>query len=134
MNKYVFTLLALSLLLSACSIFESEHDSERIEGRWEWVQSTGGILGHTITPQTPGYSTRELRFFPGSQFDEYRADTLFQSGYYSFQYGKEGFELRFGLHREAYPETKDAEFDSGDRLILRDRCADCYTSTWRRAD
>lgn len=52
-------------------------------GSWQWVSSVGGIAGHTITPETEGYSLTMML----TETDVYqlcRRDSLTVSGAYSY--------------------------------------------------
>jgi hypothetical protein len=102
-----------------------------LAGEWEWLKSTGGFGGLTVTPDSARYSSREIHFSVDDEFSFYRADTLVLAGQYSLtrESGKTIVKYSTG---DVPPLTDQwVERIKNDTLILTDRCADCYTSTYK---
>ena len=51
-------LTAALLTLAACYSSGPTGLAEGLEGRWVWVESSGGIAGWTLTPESEGYDVR----------------------------------------------------------------------------
>lgn len=95
---------------------------QSIIGEWEWVESSGGIAGVTLIPETVGY-TKTYDFNSDSTLSVYRNDTLVN---------KSGFHLKDDtLDIDGENIRQVVEFKT-DRLILRDLCVDCFTNTYER--
>lgn len=61
-KKTLLFISLMSLALLACDkekyCAEECYTAIGINGEWIWVESTGGLAGHTITPATEGFSQR----------------------------------------------------------------------------
>lgn len=126
------SLLAAALLLCAsCASFTSERQN-RIVGSWRWVYSVGGFVGHKISPAMEGYSERRLRIWPDYTFERYRADTLSASGRLTLERKDDGTIIHYNTDDDGWWTNQWVEFDDRGRLILRDRCVDCYTNVHER--
>jgi hypothetical protein len=53
-------------------------------GSWNWVNSSGGIMGETRTPGTVGYRIR-IVFKQDGTYEEYRSDTLYLMTQYTIK-------------------------------------------------
>src|SRR6218665_944307 len=49
--------------------------TDKLYGKWKWVQSTGGFAGRTITPQSEGYRS-SVEFKRNNTAAFYRNDSL----------------------------------------------------------
>jgi hypothetical protein len=111
----------------------SESDLSKLEGKWEWISSTGGFMGHTITPDSAGYDKQRLEFYWDDEFLFYRADTLYTQGRYSFERLRDNqLQLSYTVENDKSQPTQIVEFTDGDTLIMIDQCTDCYTHTYAR--
>ena len=121
MRKYCIPVLLLAFLISACCDDDPSANGVHILGNWDWIQSTGGFTGHTITPQTEGY-TKSLRI-TNVTFSEYQGDSLiFESRYVYLK------DTLFGEPEYIDFETGGAlgvEFTEG-KMKLIEFCSDCY--------
>ncbi|GEM_PF-1414589 len=103
---------------------------ERLAGGWEWVQSVGGIAGHTITPESAGY-TKTVYFQSDLAYREYRNDTLFLSADFWLYQEMHGEDLVTILQISGFePAQIVAVTDT--TLDLIDDCIDCYSHRYRR--
>lgn len=92
-----------------------------------WIQSSGGLGGWTITPQSEGYT--KLLQITNTTFSEYMGDSLIFESHYLYLY-----DTLYGL-----PEY--LEFESGgaigvdfsnNRLELIEFCFDCYVHQYEK--
>lgn len=128
-------LVFLSFVLGSCSLFGLDH-KPRLVGSWQWIRSTGGIGGQTVTPETPGYSSKLLRFEEETAA-LFRADTLVWRVRYSVEEKDDQPMVVYYLEdEEAFLPAEYLRFKgaSKDTLVLRENCFDCYTQTYRRVD
>src|SRR5690606_9188015 len=47
--------LGTLMLLTACGNDPAEPEASPVAGMWAWVESSGGIQGQTLTPDSEGY-------------------------------------------------------------------------------
>lgn len=132
MKLSAITYLTLLLTITSCSIVDTDSNQSTIVGQWEWIKSTGGFAGHTITPDSTGYSEQFLNYSINNEFSFFRADTLVVSGKYFLD--KENGEtiVKYSPENDRFFPNQWIERNRNDTLILRDTCADCYTSTYIR--
>ena len=79
--SFVFVFFLVIIILTSCT--ESDEDSvESIVGSWTWIQSTGGIAGWTLTPDSTGES-RRLVFEANSEVTFYTNEDVSLSSTYS---------------------------------------------------
>lgn len=133
----VTLLIAVAGIVAACDVFSSTPQEARLIGTWQWVSSTGGIGGWTITPDSSGYSPRRRVYFPDGRYQIFHADTVFVWGHYSVEHTDERTLVTYDLDEDApdgFFADQYVQFPKDERLVLIDRCADCYTSVYRRVD
>ena len=112
---------------------------EKLFGSWNWVQSSGGFAGQTITPATDGYSqTVEfkkngiyIRYKNGKRTDKMQftlteGSSIYTIGLaYLIKYKNTGPIDKNNTHT-----IQSVTFGGQDTLFLRDECYDCYTSIY----
>src|SRR5687768_11235483 len=78
-------LIAFVFLSSTCKKAMQVPDPElkKIFGKWEWVSTTGGIAGMTITPLSAGHTIR-LEFKSDGTYLIYENDSLVNTTRFSF--------------------------------------------------
>ena len=82
MKKILFVLL----ILLQCVGINRKSEKLNIElliGKWQWVESIGGIGGLHHTPESQGYS-KTIEFTESSEYFEYKNDSLEILGCYSY--------------------------------------------------
>lgn len=126
-NIIVYFILIITI--TSCSLLGSDSNKSKIVGQWGWVKSTGGFVGHTITPDSAGYSKQQLHYGPDHEFSFFRADTLVVSGIYELQRENGHIVVKYD---KSYPPSQRIEFGGSDTLILIDECADCSIHTYKR--
>ena len=52
--------LILALALAACRSAGTDPGEQMVSGDYEWIGSTGGIAGRTMTPASEGYGVRSV--------------------------------------------------------------------------
>lgn len=64
MKRILLFISVAAVILPACAQSLPSRDEiiQKLVGQWDWVSSTGGIAGLTITPQTEGYTVQEIFF------------------------------------------------------------------------
>jgi hypothetical protein len=124
--------IAMIFLFSACSILDGDSPFTEIQGKWDWVRSTGGVTGQTVTPDSAGYSHQQLLFTWDEEFVFYQDDTVNTQGIYSLERMEDKVYLSYNpTSGSTWPE-QTVEFVEGDTLVLMDQCTDCYTHTYVR--
>ncbi|MGA3286877.1 MAG: hypothetical protein ABSD46_05600 [Bacteroidota bacterium] len=136
-SMFAIFVVTVSLFLIGCSKKSSltqasstdlQSDSTYI-GSWNWIKSSGGFTGGTMTPSTVGYTIR-IVLKQDSTFESYHKDTLYAT-------------TRFTIYRENsidvihYADSirfmpKFIILIGRDTLDLVDQCADCYNSLYVR--
>lgn len=118
------------LMMLGCGTVTGPDLDARIAGQWEWVESTGGIAGMTLTPASTG-ETRELRF-DRERVESYRNDTLVVSQRYTMALvaGTQRWRIDYLDAGSAF-DSQMAEL-LGDTLVLTDPCCDGFISRYRR--
>ncbi len=136
MPKWIRTALTIGLVAGVCTTAlrcALDPNEDGLRGTWHWQRSVGGFAGWTLTPDSEGY-TQRLRLGPGAQFAFYRADTLAARGTFSIVQEDDAARIRYQTDSEwwllAFGHTIARR--TPDTLVLRDRCADCYTHTFIR--
>jgi hypothetical protein len=68
------TVVLTTLVLGACTSASTDPDADLLSGNYEWVRSSGGIAGVTMTPASENYRVRFS--FSGNQVTAFRNDSL----------------------------------------------------------
>ena len=119
------SVVVLSVLLAACRSAGTEPNDDRLHGEWEWVGSSGGIAGVTVTPATEGYT---VRFgFSGNQVNVFRNDSLKTTALFTvrgdevtYQPSISVFRFDGGIDMQTFVDLP------GDTIALRDPCCDRF--------
>jgi hypothetical protein len=123
-------LLVGLLLLGACRSASLEPGVDRLSGTWRWIESTGGIAGMRVTPESVNY-TAQLRV-TGRQIKVVRNDSIKATA--SFTIRGDSVTYQPTLSVFAYGGGIDSQrlSMSGDTLILSDPCCDLFTHMFVR--
>lgn len=114
----------------SCSKEESSKENTELQGYWEWVSSTGGIAGITLTPEST--KTRKSIYI-GNDFISFyeggrqRVDTFVIQNKKSIYNHKEVPMLVFENYHKSF-EVK------GDILELRDEVYDGFVHIYKRVE
>lgn len=68
------TIVLAALVLGGCKSASTDPGDDRLSGSYEWVRSSGGIAGFTLTPASENYRVRFS--FSGNQVTTFRNDSL----------------------------------------------------------
>lgn len=126
-EKIVRTLYILTHLQDSApdTVFVS-----KLIGSWEWIQSTGGFAGRTITPETEGY-TRTVHFRSDWTYKEERNDTTILETTYRLDQDSVGGTIVHTLQIDnGIPSEITNLTDS--TLSLDEQCIDCFGHSYRR--
>ena len=152
--------LLLLLPIAACSLLQDDENPQPVDdspaslphvegvsptggdivGSWEWIGSSGGIAGVTITPDSEGLSASQIQFRDDKTFSFHRADTLFVEGSYNLRPPEDQTLLDYQVMRYQAADDR-AMFDQlvqisarKDTLALIDFCCDGFSSLYFRLD
>jgi len=127
-------LLFLFVLLASCSSENSNVTaSKKLEGKWNWIQSTGGIAGTTNTPQ----SSNQVIYieFSGNSFKKYINGKLSADHTFIIKTDKSIFggerQMIVNDNPITYFPPMSYEID-GNKLSLSEECYDCFGSQYER--
>lgn len=135
--------IAVSLIQNSCTrnssptqITSNDHHSDTtFIGSWNWMKSTGGFAGVTITPATEGYREK-IVLMSDSTFKLYYNDTLNVSTKYYIQREKPYIHSD-SIYIIHYTDStrfiqQVISLIGYDTLKLVDQCMDCYNSLYSR--
>jgi hypothetical protein len=127
MYKKIVTKSIAVILVSiiiGCTENSVESQPQGLTGSWEWVQSSGGFAGWTLSPDSVGFNLY-YEFRSDSTVSQWQNDSLI-------------FESKFSVYQNTLTiEGRDIGFTwqiTGDSLILRDQCIDCFVHIYKRGD
>ena len=98
-------------------------------GEWTWVKSVGGFAGHTITPESEGY-TKQL-VIDDHFYTEYIDDSIDFNTQYDLRVQQDSvFETPYVIWFDLGGMV--AYKYEGDQLEIIEVCADCYSHFYSR--
>ena len=127
--KKVFIICFLSFISVSCTNDDDSNTSVNLVGTWEWIQSTGGITGSTLTPASTGM-TMQLEI-SNTTIRSITDGTLVSENTYTI----ETRETMFGNVQEVLvvgDGIGQIIFLEGNTLELIGDCSDCFTSEYLR--
>ncbi|MEO8240395.1 MAG: hypothetical protein ABI576_19985 [Flavobacterium sp.] len=126
MKKIAYVFITLLLLLS-CDNDDSAEKS--LNGKWNWISSSGGIVGKITTP-TSENKTIVLEFY-NSTLKKYENGNLISENTFSVETRE---SIMGGKRKMIVIEgSVNITFEIvGDKLYLNDECYDCYQSEYDR--
>lgn len=121
MNHIVFILLMLIALQ------DPSFDEQTIYGSWKWAESSGGLLGNTLTPENIN-SSRKIVFTKDHVYMFYVKDSLALRQNYQIQNEKTifSFESQPVLRISGLSKTQSILMTGKDTLRLKDNVYDGY--------
>lgn len=139
-----FLPLFVPALLAACSLLPDRDGGisadaclpgrDPLFGEWEWVSSTGGFAGWTLTPESQGY-TQSACFRSDSTFVFYKSDSLIAYGTFELRGTDHGRAIRY-VPSMGNPLANGVGSQtvvvSDSTLHLIDPCCDMYHHIYRR--
>jgi hypothetical protein len=117
--------LILSLMVAACRSAGTDPADELLSGEYDWIGSSGGIAGLTITPQTEGYTVRFR--FSGNQVTVFRNDSLKATSLFTVRGDEITYQPSISvLGFDGGIDTQTFADLPGDTIALRDPCCDRF--------
>ena len=130
----IISILFFTLLAASCVRSGEETTKSQLVGEWNWVQSSGGIAGQTVTPDSPGHSPYSITFTGDNQFYLHRGDSLAQQGRYTLSLTRDAAMLHYKLSTQSDKISQQVRFNTSDTLLLTDECTDCYRNIYIRVN
>jgi hypothetical protein len=131
-----FAFMTTSLVNCAGKI--SEHDSviRKLYGTWDWVESSGGFDGGTITPAKAGFH-KSIEFnidgiYTLSIDGIEKEKTEFSLSKEKSIYASSAWTVKYGTSTEKRSNLQSIKFGGKDTLFLSDECYDCYRHIYTR--
>ncbi len=130
--RRLFLVFAFIGILSSCSKDEATPIKTEIIGKWNWVQSSGGIGGDTSTPETTGNQiTIE---FTESVYKKYINGNLDTEMPYKVETGNSIWKEEktdIIIYEDDWKQSIELK---NNKLILSDECFDCYQNEYIRKE
>jgi hypothetical protein len=118
-------IVAAVLLLAACRSAGTDPGDDKLSGSFQWIGSTGGIAGRSMTPASEGYTVRFN--FTGNQVTVFRNDSAkatstvtIRGDEVTYQPSISVFLFDQGIDVQTFQEM------AGDTIALRDPCCDRF--------
>ena len=142
-SSVFFTILLLGLF-TACKKKEislPDPSLEKLFGRWEWVESGGGLAYHQTSPSTTGCSIT-IEFERNGIYKEYKNGKhqnrmkFYLSKGSSIYSSVESNLIKYNdtgiLDKNNTPITESIQFAGQDTLYLNQECFDCFGHVYVR--
>ncbi len=126
--KNLILLLSLISSLSFCSKNVESQIKTKLIGKWSWIESSGGIMGKTISPATTG--NQIIIEFTSNKYFKYTNDSLEIEMSYKIEKGSSiriSEETYLIIYENGQKQSIGME---GNNLILYDECHDCYQNEY----
>jgi hypothetical protein len=132
MKKLTFLLIIGSFLAFSCTKEEVTANGSTITGEWQWIMSTGGIAGTTITPASAGYK-RKLVLSSDFKYYRYKNDVLEKSGTFEIVKAQSIYKVELVDFIKYDDDTMSViESVTTDKLLLADNFYDGFGETFKR--
>ena len=133
--KNIITILLICTLMSftGCPQAQNREMSyASIEGKWVWVNTSGGMVGRPVTPAMTGNEVI-IEFTVDHQYKKYVNGVMESAVECEFINGSSIFSesetLQLKYANNAIQQTIEI---NEDELILREECTDCYQHVYKR--
>lgn len=123
---YIFSMI---FILVSCGKESDDNQSKTLIGKWNWIQSNGGIAGQTYTPQSTG-NIITIEFDDNSTFRQYRNGILNIETTYKLM-NIEGYNELFIYYGSGYPASIITSLENN-TLTLCDYMDDGYIHAYKR--
>ena len=137
----LFFLIASAVFVTNCTNKTPSPGTitEQLTSTWDWVQSTGGIDGRSITPATEGYK-RTITFEKNGVYSEGRDGKQTSQMKYTVSQGKSIYSdtaylvdyRSSGKEKQPRSIRQSVRFGGTDTLFLNDECYDCFEHVYTR--
>jgi hypothetical protein len=149
MRSYVPVILCLTgLLASACASSPRATDgtqSSFLTGTWQWISSSGGKMGHTLTPEDTSYRI-SVQFQADSTFTFYKDGLMLVRGRFDVTQDKQIVVVSYNIEERSdatsvfswasrgAPPQHTIQFNDNGTIILDEGCCDRYRHTLKQAE
>ena len=117
--------LILALALAACRSAGTDPGEQTVSGDYEWIGSTGGIAGRTMTPASEGYGVRFR--FSGNQVTVFRNDSALGTAMFTVRGDEVTYQPAISVFVfDPNIDTQTIADLPGDTIALRDPCCDRF--------
>lgn len=127
MKKWVLILILATLTIN-CSNDDENTIKEKIIGKWLWLESSGGIQGETINPQTTGENRHIV--ITSDKITYYTNGTLTSELGYYLQKGASIWTIEEADLMIYENDRTQSIVLNESKLILYDECNDCYQNEY----
>jgi len=128
-------LIAFVFLSSTCKKAMQVPDPElqKVFGKWQWVSTSGGFAGKTITPASEKYNQR-LEFTHDGTYKKYKNDSLVDGKNFSFSQSKSihGLKQVWIISFDESSLKMAVLFLGPDTMILNEQVYDGFSHTYVR--
>jgi hypothetical protein len=113
--------------------------TKKLIGKWQWIESSGGMAGEIMNPKTEKYQI-QIEYNKKGMFKQWKDDQLEYSYKYQVKKGKSIFSQEADLIISYIPKPTSKialisdcfEFIGNDTLMLKNECYDCYARLFVR--
>ena len=133
-NKNIILAITVLITFVGCrkDISLQDPSLEKLFGKWDWVNSSGGIAGGTRTPASEGY-TFIIEFSKKGIYKTFKNGEVFwvKQGKFSLEKGTSIYHTGEANLINYKDEDRKQEIKfAGDTLYLDDQCYDCYSNVY----
>ena len=119
------TLVLAAVVLSGCKSASTDPDAEILSGNYEWIRSSGGIAGSTLTPASENYRVRFS--FSGNQVTAFRNDSLKATSTVTVRGNEVTYQPSISVFGfDGGIDVQTIRVLSGDTIALADPCCDRF--------
>jgi hypothetical protein len=127
--KKLLLLLIAGLMIGSCSTDKNVPEYQAILGKWNWIDSTGGIAGMTLTPKSTG-KTIQLEISK-TIIKKFVDGKLESSQTYKIEIGPSIFGGEKPMI--VYENDSKSSFEiKNNQLFLNEECNDCFLSKYEK--
>jgi hypothetical protein len=131
--------LVYSILFCSFFSFAQKSEIKKLNGKWKWIETSGGFGGMIQSPKTEGYSMT-IAFAKKNSFKEWKNKDCLHTYRYDLLKGKsvrEGEEVYLIYFRDQKTKSEKAlpvsyGFIGKDTLILSENVHDGFSRTYVR--
>ncbi|WPR71344.1 hypothetical protein SLW70_15630 [Flavobacterium sp. NG2] len=127
--KKIASFLLIGIFIICCSSDKNIPDHHSLLGNWNWIESTGGFAGVTLTPESTGNTI--ILQISNTTIKKYVNGKLESELKYTIEIGPSIFGDKKPMI--VYENDSKSSFELVDnQLILNEECNDCFQSKYLR--
>lgn len=140
MKKLGFIFILAILVSCKTHLHVPDNDEQKLQGKWRWIETSGGFAGQVSTPATENYKM-SIEFLSNGILKEYKNGEFINKCNYTVEKGKsiyvaDGEVLLINYiekNADVQQRVRDYfEIKGKDTLILKNECYDCFTKLFVR--